>query len=697
MFVHRLRPSFALLLLLATFAASACETPVDEAPDAATAPDAGAPDARLGFDAGPPCARDEDCDDGVACTHDVCGHDGRCGYQVDHNRCDDHVFCNGAEICDPRRGCVAGPRETCDDDDVCTVDRCNEEAKGCEHEPRDLDGDGDPDFFCAGGTDCDDLDPTRNGRVAEVCGDLVDNDCDGEIDEADCGRPVHDVCDDPFVITASGSYAFDTHGAAPDYTISCASSSRQDLVARLDIPEGSPQDVTLELQGDAFVTALSLERTCGVVGSELGCRTGYPAALRLRSLEPGSYFLVMSSLGSPGELTLSVRMSAASEPPTNETCATAIDVPVPAGATFEGSFVGVADDASTSCGYSGQPDLFYTFTIPDGESYDVNVTLNAPSGDTMAFEIRSGCGGASLRCATGSPARARTYRLGPGTYSLAIEGPSWTDVDYALAIAFAAPSDPVAGDLCSTAIPLTIGTRYVGTMVGAEDDLQISCSYNAPDLVHRFTLAEASDLTIEANGGRAYLSVGLGSSCSLGAVATSACSSGAPARVRARALRAGDYYVFVEGSRAGAYTIDLTATPPAPVVEVSGNDTCGTAYVVPGAGGLFHGNTGTLLHDYTPSTCASSTSTAKDAVFELTLTSRQRVVASTADSTIDTVLYLLDASCRSELACDDDSAGAGDSLIDRVLEPGTYHFVVDAYGSSSFGDYFFEVQVLPPP
>jgi hypothetical protein len=64
---------------------------------------------------------------------------------------------------------------------------------------------------------------------------------------------------------------------------------------------------------------------------------------------------------------------------------------------------------------------------------------------------------------------------------------------------------------------------------------------------------------------------------------------------------------------------------------------------------------------------------------------------------MDTVMYMLGASCSPELACDDDGAGSGDSLLDRTLEAGTYYFVVDAFSSATAGEYFLEVLVEPAP
>ncbi|MCA9608063.1 MAG: hypothetical protein KC619_20785, partial [Myxococcales bacterium] len=102
--------------------------------------------------------------------------------------CDDGVFCNGLETCDPATSsCVPGLPPDCDDGDECTRDSCNIRADTCRHvvDPRDEDGDGVG--ACEG--DCDDTDPTRAPGFEEVC-EGIDNDCDGRVDEgvlSECG------------------------------------------------------------------------------------------------------------------------------------------------------------------------------------------------------------------------------------------------------------------------------------------------------------------------------------------------------------------------------------------------------------------------------------------------------------------------------------------------------------------------------
>ena len=77
-----------------------------------------------------------------------------------------------------------GAEEICGDG----IDQnCDGHDEVCPCEDADADG---YESDACGGTDCDDTDPAVNHGVMEVCADSVDNDCDGETDEADCGNCV---------------------------------------------------------------------------------------------------------------------------------------------------------------------------------------------------------------------------------------------------------------------------------------------------------------------------------------------------------------------------------------------------------------------------------------------------------------------------------------------------------------------------
>lgn len=103
------------------------------------------------------CAMDTECDDGVACTRDVCVAGGMCSSIRDDarcmagqvcgamgclamGRCTGDGECSNGMYCDGDERCVAGvcqpgARRTCADNDPCTGDVCNEAMDRCENPP----------------------------------------------------------------------------------------------------------------------------------------------------------------------------------------------------------------------------------------------------------------------------------------------------------------------------------------------------------------------------------------------------------------------------------------------------------------------------------------------------------------------------------------------------------------------------------
>jgi hypothetical protein len=90
-------------------------------------------DRDAGPDAQRQCALVADCDDGIDCTVDRC-QSALCSSSPNDERCEDDVFCNGMERCDPTLGCVSSP-VACTDAIECTFDSCNEDEDACEHRP----------------------------------------------------------------------------------------------------------------------------------------------------------------------------------------------------------------------------------------------------------------------------------------------------------------------------------------------------------------------------------------------------------------------------------------------------------------------------------------------------------------------------------------------------------------------------------
>jgi hypothetical protein len=291
------------------------------------------------------------------------------------------------------------------------------------------------------------------------------------------------------------------------------------------------------------------------------------------------------------------------------------------------------------------------------------------------------------------------YSLEPGTWYLVLEGPSFNEVDFTLDVAFEAPSDPPAGDTCGNPITLPLGEETLGDLSNKQDDINVSCGFFYPDIVHTFEVSEPSEVDVTVDGGSSFMSMSLRETCSDGS-SQLRCSTGRPAQACVRYLPAGSYDLITESPRASSFNVTVEATPADTMpTEASGNDLCMDAVEVPSSGGLFTGTTEGLNNDYGTSSSCGSGSESPDATFRLDLSETKRVVASTECSTYDTVLYYYQGQCQdgSEVACDDDSGRDGrTSRIETELGPGTWFFVVDGWGSSSSGEYTAKFDVQDP-
>src|SRR6185369_14261304 len=109
------------------------------------------------------------CDDGFDCTTDACSSaTDACVSTPVHSTCSDGLVCDGVESCSPSsagadaRGCVPGTMPNCDDGAACTADVCDESAGGCTHAADDT--------SCADGLLCDGVERCAPGAGADVRG-----------------------------------------------------------------------------------------------------------------------------------------------------------------------------------------------------------------------------------------------------------------------------------------------------------------------------------------------------------------------------------------------------------------------------------------------------------------------------------------------------------------------------------------------
>lgn len=677
-----------------------------------------------------PCNHDADCDDGIDCTFDKCLVEGYCAHTPDWNPCDDGVFCNGLESCDPVQGCIAAERGGCDDSDPCTIDQCDEESRNCNRLLRDDDGDGEGDQHCPGGTDCDDHDPTRTSKRPETCSDLADNDCDGQTDEDDCVRSRHDLCEDALVVSQSGTYTLDLRGAKRDYVYSCSGSIGPEVVLRLqldrvrdlriraiDAPYSQtvtqPAPVVIDLWARCYNSTDEIKPS-----DEIKCGSSSNGEVRARALSQGSYYVLVTS--SAPQVTVDIQLSDPTTAPGNAHCASALDIS--AGGSYHGDFVGAGDDAFLVCGASeasgqadagatsGAEDLVYRFTTFSEQ--DVEILLVTQGEERMAYRVSTACvdqikpteptddPSHPIACVTGSPATARLHRLPAGTYYLVVEGPAEKEVDFDLVISFLDPTPRPLGDSCDNPAPLALGVVEQGSLADKQDTMPLSCGTNFHDMVFRFDILEPTDISLRIDGGDSTMILAVEQQCGIEDI-TRSCVKCQPAVNRLRNLQPGAYYAVVESTVDTNFLIVAEPLPVTVPTPVSGNESCADAITVPSQGGLYAGTTEAMRDDYQP-TCAGTAGWGSDAVFKLELSETKRVQTS-LEASFDSMLFRLtdteeQSACTSPAPdnCDDASLYCSSSFLDEVLDPGVHYFIVDGRSQTKPGRYYFEVIVTDP-
>jgi hypothetical protein len=661
-----------------------------------------------GIPLGAPCLEDRQCNDAVECTFDTCNRTfNRCQNVPDDSRCQNGVFCDGAEVCERGLGCRRGQITTCSDDRTCTIDRCVETTKMCEHVERDADGDGNPDGHCVVGGDCDDADPTVFVGHPEVCANRKDDDCDREVDEGPCQSPTHDTCLDPLVVRGSGLYEIDTTAAAYDYGGTCAPmnpASRRDVVAALEIA-GEPRDIDVVAEAPAGILAIGIAGQCGALSTELACATGLPgpsgqmlARVRVRVLGPGTFPLYVWS-DRDEKVLLHVTERPPTVPPAHETCETAMSIGP--GAVRVASLTGVARDIPSRCAFKSG-DLVYALTLPE----PADVAVFAASLDGYGIPVvslrRAACAKLEdeIVCGSGTLAKAFGRALPAGTYYVAVGATAPTDAQVEVTVS--PPTTPPADDRCDGAPPIAPNRTLSITLEGHSDDVELGCSdLGSIDAAYRIDLAEPSDVLLAmrfsaADTGMIALSRAACDAPSL------ACGrdAGSPVRASLRNVAAGSYRAVVE-SRLGS-PVQLTALvrPAVPPTLVPFADSCPTAPVIPETGGYFQGTTANAQADYSASCDATGTGPAgaPDQIMKLVLSTPRRVVFDMLGSTFATLLDVRRGDeCPGTEVVRGCSAGyvPQRSFLDMTLDPGTYWVQIDGYGGEQ-GTWFLDVRVVDP-
>jgi hypothetical protein len=677
------------------------------------ADEAGEPEAATALDGGDeaspylggPCVDDAQCDDGIACTYDSCDMQaGRCLNVPDDTQCSDGVYCDGQEKCVPGHGCEPGPVVTCSMGDACQTAACVEATKSCEYTPRDLDMDGDPDGHCAGGHDCNDLDPQVSSLHPEVCSNGIDDNCNGLIDEAPCVVAQGASCSTAVTLGGPGTYSLSTAGAGDAFATLCSvttPSAALEVFGVVTVPPGPNVDLDVWATTSGVEVAVAIVASCGDATTELACGSGAKATsvrARASNVAPGTYYVVVTTQ-STSAVELEVDELPPSPPPTNVDCGTAM--PITPGTPATVSIVDPPTDLPTACTPS-TGELTYSFTLASPADVRIQASTLKGSG-SVVFGLRDpGCTLASdeISCRTGSAVPIYEDSLPAGTYVVTVAATS--PIDASLDVELSPATAPAPDQTCAAPPAVAANTTASFDLSGHEDAIKDGCLAGAPNAAFDLALPSASDVLLVERlaetdtGGVALDSVSCDTSGSL------ACATGTtPVRVGKRNVPAGDYRAVVNDTLALQGTLDALVRPTvAPTILAAGASVDCTSAVDASQGGFFMGDTSTSAKTYTSACDAPTAPPEGEAaqVLALNLAQAQRVVLDMEGSAYTTILDVRQGpSCPGmpvSGACYV-GFGAQKSFLDLELAAGQYQVIVSGYAGEK-GSWELDVRVLPP-
>ena len=274
----------------------------------------------------------------------------------------------------------------------------------------------------------------------EVCGNLVDDDCDTIIDQG-CGG-TNDTCASPLDVSAGGTFTGSTVGmtndaGAPSPCVTTdPATPAPDAFFFFDLTETS--DVFVNSSGSTFDTVVYLDRTCG--GGALGCNddmdppggpgsTAYlDSGVVLRGLAAGRYFITLDGWAADqlGDYLLNVSIT-----PTDtdgDRCGSPIHI-LPGTTTLSGDTCVLSDETTGTCG-GARAEAIYWFTIGAARTVTFSTCSAATTLDSI-LHLRSdcasdasqiACSNSDATCTTTSGAARISQTLEPGLYYLFVDG-----------------------------------------------------------------------------------------------------------------------------------------------------------------------------------------------------------------------------------------------------------------------------------
>jgi hypothetical protein len=399
------------------------------------------------------------------------------------------------------------------------------------------------------------------------------------------------------------------------------------------------------------------------------------------TMTQGSGDYVASSFSGGEEPTVG---DAGSAPGAAGTCEAPV-VLVP-GRPYAGSTANAPDEHKGSCGNSSGRERVHRLDITSRQRVSIEVDARY---DSVLYVRKGDCTDedAEIKCNDDSPGGAGHSKvaavLDPGTYYVIVDG--YGDEGGSYQLRTSVKSAPSVQEICAAAHPLAAAATVAGNLADAFDNAHATCGGGAdgPDAVYRLDLAARSRVRLAEKSSDFRPVIHVRSACEDDKTLIGCAGSGnkQDEAVWAGVLDAGTYWVYADSPNdeaRGAFTLSAETAPAGGVS--TGNavkgDACGDAIALGAAAGTVESDT-FLARDDAAVSCGRPG--AADVIYRIDLAHKSRVTARINSDEASHVLGLT-KSCAdraAEIVCG--------RTLDRVLDPGTYFFVVDAKSADSMG------------
>ncbi len=373
----------------------------------------------------------------------------------------------------------------------------------------------------------------------------------------------------------------------------------------------------------------------------------------------------------------------------NDTCDSA-EV-LPGAGIYVRTTRGLVGDYTLGCRSFG-PDAVFRFTLTTAQDVQAVLTVDSGAGSVAIRPADSCTGGPDGFCGDSS---VLARDLQPGEYVAIVKTTTPTSFTLALSILDATPVLPV--DVCdATTTAITASGTFTGFFSDVHDDYRMPCrtasSTAYREAAYRLVLTEESDVTLSARtmstSSTTSTYLALVRDCT-DAASSLACVQSTTPSIERLSLPAGTYFVLIEGSYTSATTWSLTADIR-PAMPRNEGDSCGTAVDITNTTATIP--ISSLVYDHGTS-CDPTTSTARDADFEFTLTDTQDVILTTNAGGIHRVALSTECGNRTaETFCTSGTPGVTRRFL--RLSAGTYYVHVST--SLASGDLTASAEILPP-